>query len=76
MAPNPRASLPETRSVKQHLTTHCITKIQSYYIPKVLISKSLIEWKIMAWDGMECKWNQLASNGPKNRPESPGIDPN
>ena len=40
LGPNQRASLPETRSVKQHLTTHCITKIQSYYIPKVLNKKS------------------------------------
>ena len=26
MGPNPQASLPKTRLVKQHLPTHCITK--------------------------------------------------
>ena len=39
------------------MTTHCITKTQSYSILKALNRKILIEWKIMAWDGMECKWN-------------------
>ena len=52
LGPNPWASLPETRSVKKNLNTHCITKTQSYYISKVLNKKILIEWKKMAWDGM------------------------
>ena len=61
LGPNPRASLPETRSMKQNLTTHYITNIQFYYISKVLNSETLIACsKSSEWNG----------------PESPRINPN